>query len=192
MNKFNAEAREAGTSEARMRAVRGDLLAPPGGSLEDGEFYGFDLAVMSMALHHVDDPKAMIAKLIERVKPGGIVVIIDWVVSDEVPFDSHGNHGHEHPQSSHHNHNGHEQHSHETPQRAQPTHASHAHGHAHGHSQHVASHTLSTEGFSQEQIRALFLDAGCRNSEVVLAAAPSEVPHGRTGHKQMFFAKGTK
>ena len=199
VNKFNAEAREAGTSEAQMRAVRGDLLAPPGGLLEDREFYGFDLAVMSMALHHVDDPKAMIAKLVERVKPGGIVVIIDWVVSDEVPFGSHGNHGmnthgHEQPQSSHHNHNEHEQHSHEPPQSSHHNHDGHGHehGHGHGHSQHAASHTLSSEGFSQEQIRALFLDAGCRNTDIVLAAAPSDVPHGRTGHKQMFFAKGTK
>ena len=169
VDKFNAEAREAGMSEAQMRAVRGDLLAPMGGLLGDPEFHGFDLAVMSMALHHVDDPKAMVARLVERVKPGGTVVVIDWIPSDDLPpMDrSHGHHSHGTPPNPHHH-------------------------HSHDHQHHSASHTLSTSGFSQSQIREMFLEAGCRNSDFVLAASPSIVPLGRTGQKQMFFAKGAK
>ena len=165
VDKFNAQAREAGLSEDQMHAVRGDLLASAKSPLESSEFYDFDLAVMSMALHHVDDPKTIIAKLVERLKPGGIVVIIDWIPSGRFPFESHGNHGHEH---------------------------SHGEKKNLGHEQHGASHTISFDGFSREQMRDMFLEAGCSSSDYVLAAAPSEVPLDRTGQKQMFFAKGTK
>ena len=95
VNKFNIEAREVGMTEARMRAVRGDLLAPIEGQLENQEFYDFDLAVMSMALHHVEDPKIMITKLVERLRPGGTVLIIDWIPSGRASSDSHGNHANE-------------------------------------------------------------------------------------------------
>ena len=93
--KFNSEAREAGLTEAQIHAVRGDLLAPIEGQLESQEFYNFDLAVMSMALHHVEDPKTTIAKLVERLRPGGTVVIIDWIPLDRASSDSHGNHANE-------------------------------------------------------------------------------------------------
>ena len=92
MDKFNSEAHEAGMTEAHIRAVRGDLLAPTEGRLEGEEFYNFDLAVMSMALHHVKDPNIMIAKLVERLRPGGIVVVIDWIPSGRASSESHGNH----------------------------------------------------------------------------------------------------
>ena len=95
VEKFNSEAREAGMTEAQIRAVRGDLLAPIEGQLESQEFYDFDLAVMSMALHHVEDPKIMIAKLVERLRPGGTVVIIDWIPSGRSSSDSHGSHADE-------------------------------------------------------------------------------------------------
>ena len=193
VDKFNAEAREAGMSEAQMRAVRGDLLAPADGSLGDPAFYDFDLAVMSMALHHVDDPKAMVARLVERVKPGGTVVIIDWIPSDDFPpMDSSHDHdshdSHDRPQPNHHNHN----HGHSIHDYKHTPNPHHHHNHSHGHHHHSASHTLSTSGFSQSQMREMILEAGCRDSDFVLAASPSDVPLGRTGQKQMFFAKGTR
>ena len=165
VDKFNIEAREAGMTEARMRAVRGDLLAPIEGQLESQEFYDFDLAVMSMALHHVEDPKIMIAKLVERLRPGGTVVIIDWIPSGRPSSDSHGNHGNDHSQ---------------------------AEEKEHGHEQHPGSHTISFDGFSKEQMYNFFREAGCSNNDYVLAASPSEVPPDPTGQKQLFFAKGTK
>ena len=36
-----------------------------------------------MALHHVDDPEAMEVGLVERLEPGGMLVIIDWIPSRE-------------------------------------------------------------------------------------------------------------
>ena len=79
VDKYNTEAREAGLSESQMHAVRGDLLAPAGGQLESQDFYGFDLIIMSMALHHVDEPNKIIARFVDRLKAGGTVLIIDWI-----------------------------------------------------------------------------------------------------------------
>ena len=165
VDKFNAEAREAGVSEAQMHAVRGDLLAAAGGTLESQDFYDFDLAIMSMALHHIDEPEAMITKLVERLKPGGTVVIIDWIPSGGASSASHDDHDHKHSQGD--KEDG-------------------------GHEQHAASHTISFDGFSKEKMDDMFFKAGCINSDYVLAASPSEVPLGQTGQKRMFFAKGTK
>lgn len=164
VGKFNSEAREAGKSEAQMCAVRGDLLALAGGPLESQEFFGFELAVMSMALHHVDNPEAMIVKLVERLKPGGTVVIIDRLPSGRASSHGHGDHGHEH----FHNHGKNE----------------------HGH--HASSHTISFDGFTKEQMDDMFLKAGCSSIDYVLAASPSEMPSDPTGQMQIFFAKGTK
>lgn len=171
VDRFNAGAREAGVSETQMHAVRGDLLAPAQGSLQSQDLYGFDLAIMSMALHHVDDPEAMVAKLVERLKPGGTVVIIDWVSSEKSSFHSSASHGHE---------------------------RAHGHGTESGHSsrggpgEHPASHTISFDGFTKEHMDDLFTKAGCSEIDHVLAVSPSEVPPDPSGQKQMFFAKGTK
>lgn len=169
--KFNAGARETGMSEIQMHAVRGDLLAPAQGSLESQDLFGFDLAIMSMALHHVDDPEAMVGKLVERLKPGGTVVIIDWIPSETKSSESSGSHSHEH---------------------------FHGYGTESGYSssgvpgQHPASHTISFDGFTEEHMKAIFAKAGCSETDFVLAALPSEVPLDPSGQKQMFFAKGTK
>ena len=90
---FNAEAREAGMSETQMHAVRGDLLAPAGGPLGGSDFHNFDLVIMSMALHHVDNPEVTVRKLVERLKPGGTVVIIDWIPSARASSQSGDIHG---------------------------------------------------------------------------------------------------
>ncbi|KAI4147177.1 MAG: hypothetical protein LQ341_001857 [Variospora aurantia] len=153
VDKYNAEARKAGMSEDQMHAVRGDLLAPAGGPLQGQEFHNFDLIVMSMALHHVDEPNKIVAKFVERLKPGGTVVIIDWI-----------------PKSS----------------RADSGTASDQHQHS------DAEHTISFDGFNEDQMRGLFSEAGCLSSDFVLAESPSEVPPDPTGQRQLFFAKGIK
>lgn len=168
VDKFNAGARDAGISEIQMHAVRGDLLAPAQGSLESQDFYGFDLAIMSMALHHIDNPETMIAKLVERLKPGGTVLIIDWVPSKTAFCRSDGSPSHEY-----------------------------SHGFRMDSSQsdlgqHPSSHTVSFDGFSEKHMNDIFAKAKCSEFDYVLATSPSEVPPDPSGQKQMFFAKGTK
>ena len=171
VDKFNARAREAGVPEVQTRAVRGDLLAPAQGSLESQKLYGFDLAIMSMALHHVDNPEAMVAKLVERLKPGGTVVIIDWIPSEKASSRSNFSHGHEHSHG----------------QRIDSGHSSGG-----GSGQHPNSHTISFDGFTKEHMDGMFTKAECSETDYVLAASPSEVPPDPSGQKQLFFAKGTK
>ncbi|KXX83237.1 Ubiquinone biosynthesis O-methyltransferase [Madurella mycetomatis] len=93
INLYNDNARKQGLSPERMRGVRGDLLADTCAEgdedLDGPEFTGFDVAVMSMALHHVDDPAKMVKRLADRLAPGGSLVIVDWVSHDRTPVKHH-------------------------------------------------------------------------------------------------------
>ena len=62
----------------QMRANVGDLIKGSD-QLNAPEYSGFDLIVMSMALHHVEDPALMIHRLSQRLATGGVLLIIDWV-----------------------------------------------------------------------------------------------------------------
>lgn len=91
LDQFVANAAKEGYDTERMRAVRGDMVAD--GSVAP-ELKDFDLVTMSMALHHVEDTKAMVEKLAARLAPGGALLIIDWVaegdiMSKDVP-ETHG------------------------------------------------------------------------------------------------------
>ena len=120
---------------------------------------------------HVDDPEAMVTKLVERLKPGGTVVIIDWVPSERALSQSNSSHSHEN---------------------------SHGYGTDSGLSrdggpgQHPGSYTVSFNGFTKEHMDGMFAKAQCSETDYVLAASSSEVPPDPSGQKQMFFAKGTK
>lgn len=167
VEKYNREAKEAGLSESQLYAVRGDLVADEE-PLRAPKFFDFDFAIMSMALHHVQDPKAMLATLVERVKPGGRVIIIDWLPMAKAASNE-GQGGHI---SSHHSHTN--------------------KGSDSEHKPHPGAHTVTFDGFDEHQMRSWFHDVGCSSSDFVLAANRSEVPPDPTGFKQMFFAKGTK
>ncbi|KAL8858197.1 MAG: hypothetical protein Q9178_005209 [Gyalolechia marmorata] len=90
----------------KMFAVQGDLLASS--SADDGsstshgtsfagkEWFDFDMAIMSMALHHVHSPGDAVKKLVERVKEGRSVLFIDWV-SGTMVRPEHGKAVHELP-----------------------------------------------------------------------------------------------
>ncbi|UNI18567.1 hypothetical protein JDV02_004827 [Purpureocillium takamizusanense] len=87
VTQYNTLAEKAGFPPETMRAVHGDLLdgdATPSPELAEtaaatAEFSGFDLAVMSLALHHVADVDAMVQRLADRLVDGGVLVIVDWM-----------------------------------------------------------------------------------------------------------------
>lgn len=170
VEQYNKTARGLGLWPDRMYAVRGDLLAD-GESRHAEDLAGFDVAVMSMALHHVADPADMVRKLAARLAPGGSLVIVDWLLLDDRHRHSHSNgHGHGH---------------------------GHRHGHGHGHShgsmpspngQHPAAHTVTRHGFTEEEMRSMFAGAGLVDYAFRLHPERSKVPFGED--QQLFFARG--
>lgn len=77
---YNAAATRLGFSTSQMRAVEGDLLGPcpPSGP----EFSNFDIVTCGMAYHHLSSPAQCTKVLAERLVPGGILLISDFVKQD--------------------------------------------------------------------------------------------------------------
>lgn len=94
---YNEIARQAGVPAEQMLAVQGSIPSMSTNPvLDTEEFFNFDLAVMSMALHHIDDRVNVLAGLCERLRSGGVLVVVDLA-----PETHTGNrvqdHGNEHP-----------------------------------------------------------------------------------------------
>jgi SAM-dependent methyltransferase len=86
VNLFNEEASKllGPGHHDRMSAIQGDLNEPEKTpALSRPEWFGFDCLVISFALHHVDDPIDFLKRLKARVKPGGTVVVVDWLKEAE-------------------------------------------------------------------------------------------------------------
>lgn len=177
LEKYRDTAADLGLDESRMLPVQGDLLAPTVKQtrppLSDEELRGFDLVAICMALHHVEDIHLATKRLAERLRPGGVLLIIDWATLDS----SKDGGATDTPNSASHHHH-HDQ--------------SHGHGLGAIHSDHPSMHTISHASFSQAQIFSLFELAGCGESQFVLADRLSPVPGARSGQMQLFWARAIK
>jgi SAM-dependent methyltransferase len=93
VNEYNASVQNQGIPASEMRAVLGNLIDasdPNPAALSGPEFHDFDIAVVGLGFHHFDDPALAAKRLAERLKKGGVFMIVD--------FMPHGHfHGHEHP-----------------------------------------------------------------------------------------------
>lgn len=65
-----------------MLAIQGDLNDPRD-ILAQPEWFDFDAAIISMALHHAQGPSKLLKRLQQRVKRGGSLVVIDWLQQSE-------------------------------------------------------------------------------------------------------------
>ena len=96
---YNDISRSSGIPPGGMRAVRGNLLdAEAEAPLAGADFHDADAAFVSMALHHVSDPQLLLARLAQRLAPGGVLVVMDWLVGDADTaraFRPHHHHHHE-------------------------------------------------------------------------------------------------
>lgn len=127
---YNLRASNQGLSSSEMVAYQGNLLNrddPKPASLESPEFYNFDMAAVGLGFHHFDDPGLAAKRLAERLKPGGVLLIIDFM--PHAPEQVHGGRGHDH-----------------------------GHG-GNGHAK-DARHTVTHHGFSEDQVKKMFVDAG--------------------------------
>lgn len=169
---FNQAARLQGLSEQEMYAIQGDLgpsstATTSHPELQGKDFYGFHVIVISMGLHHIENPQDLLKNLVERLREGGAIIIIDWVPGIGEPDHEPASGG------------------------AQDvTHDQGSHSNQHGH--HSASHTVAHVGFSEDQMQKMLKEAGCSEVDYVLHPERSKVPWEIGGEKQLFFARGRK
>jgi len=80
---YNAAAEARGVAPERMCAVAGDIMAAAEGetaaaALAGDEYFGLDAIGVQMALHHVAERERFLARLVERLRTGGVLIIVDW------------------------------------------------------------------------------------------------------------------
>jgi SAM-dependent methyltransferase len=96
VNEYNASVQNQGIPTSEMYAMLGNLLDasnPNPTTLSGPEFYDFDIAVVGLGFHHFDDPALAAKRLAERLKKGGVFMIVDFMPHAHF----HGHDGHDHP-----------------------------------------------------------------------------------------------
>lgn len=180
---YNTRARNQGLSEDEMAAFQGNLCVPgdedPEAFRDDARFFGFDLAVVGLGFHHFDDPDLAARRLVARLKPGGVLMIIDFL-PHAAPHGTTGAGGHHHDDHHQHHHDG------------------DGHGHHQGGAPDIevaadgkALMTVTHHGFSEERIREVFVGAGAGKD--FLLEGMGQVKFGeKHGKRTLFLARGTK
>ncbi|KAL8758307.1 MAG: hypothetical protein Q9184_003963 [Pyrenodesmia sp. 2 TL-2023] len=170
---YNSLALTSSIPSEKMHAIQGDLLSPlPPSSTSnpsttpfaDPQYSNFDIAILSMALHHVFSPPSAIAALVSRLRAGGTLVVIDWVLSsittssDLHPAFKPGDHG------------------------------EHAHNPVPG-----SEHTITRAGFEREEMEKMFADAGCEDVGFVEFGEGTRLGDGEGAVVQrLFMVRGRK
>ncbi|KAK1673086.1 methyltransferase [Colletotrichum godetiae] len=86
VQRYNECAARLGYAPAQAHAVAGDL-ASDGGLAEEGVF---DVVIISMALHHLDDPLGMLKLLAKRVRVGGVLIAVEGVDCKPTGLEAEG------------------------------------------------------------------------------------------------------
>ncbi|KAF3008765.1 hypothetical protein E8E13_010261 [Curvularia kusanoi] len=177
---YKSRAAGAGLSQDVVDAVVADLFDkadPEPANLAGERWRSFDLATVGFGFHHFEDVVHAARQLKERLRPGGALVINDFLEGGDLLADengdpvegSDGNHAmHQHGHGHGH---GHGHHSHEQG-------SGHKHGHAHDHAKEQRTTKDGDETDSNSQLRKMM------NDSVM-------VPHFTVdGVKQFFTAAG--
>ena len=72
-------------SVCKARAIEGNLLtdSDPEAALNGQDLYEFDIAAVGLGVHHFSDPAKAIGRLAERLKVGGVLLIVDFLEEDD-------------------------------------------------------------------------------------------------------------
>ncbi|RPA87204.1 S-adenosyl-L-methionine-dependent methyltransferase [Ascobolus immersus RN42] len=125
---------------------------------EGGEFWGYDLVLIGMGTHHLPEPSLGVKNLAKRLKAGGKLFIMDnvpggnWEVvrqQSDKAAKKKGGHGHGH--GHHHGHHG--------------DHGKDAEGEK---GEILVSDTVSAHGFTEEEVRKMFGNAGLEDVKFTL------------------------
>jgi SAM-dependent methyltransferase len=195
---YNTNASNQGLHADEMSAATGNLLDPRDPSpaeFKGEEWFHFDLAVVGLGFHHFEDPTLAATRLAERLKPGGVLMILDFLPHDPEKTNSTVTAGNGEGASSE---------------------RGHSHGHSHGHDHHASGHdhhasghghseeskepwkkvmgTVAHHGFGQEQVKEAFEKAGVGKDFGfdVIAQNVVFIFHERRMTRTIFMAKGKK
>ncbi|KAL2020501.1 hypothetical protein VTK56DRAFT_8386 [Thermocarpiscus australiensis] len=148
---YNSRAENQGLAPSEMHAYQGNLCIPEEPAPQafaSPDFFNFDVAAVGLGFHHFDDPALAARRLAERLKTGGVLLILDFLP-------------HEKPDTTH-----------------------------------AAASTITHNGFSEEQIRRIYEDAGVGKDfaleEVADVVLPRAVPDKPDMRRKVFIARGTK
>lgn len=186
VDSYNAKARALNLPASKIYAVQGDLMGPEtttsngnngnGGVnpeftwQENPEFSNFDLIVICLALHHISSPQDLLTKLVSRLRPGGRIVVMDWLADGELGekggfSELQGGDDDDDDDDGDVEGKGKER---------------------------AALRTCTRSGFSQREMDKLFKEAGCTDTDFVLHEERSILPLAASGDALLFYAKGTK
>ncbi|KAI1493219.1 S-adenosyl-L-methionine-dependent methyltransferase [Biscogniauxia mediterranea] len=173
---YNARAQNQGLSPHEMHAVQGDLLSSspspslsPIPSLSDE----FDIAAVGAGFHHFADPGLAARRLAARLRrPGGVLLVVDFLLASSDGYEHEHGHGHGH---------------------------GHGNGNEDGHGDGGGAHTVMHGGFTEAQVRDMFVGAGAGGDfrlEVLgrgfVGGGGKEEEEGEGGGKRvLFMARGT-
>ncbi|KAI0487402.1 S-adenosyl-L-methionine-dependent methyltransferase [Xylaria cf. heliscus] len=140
---YNTRAENQGLSPEEMHAILGDLTSETiSDAISSPELFNFDIAVVGGGFHHFGDPALAAKRLVERLKPGGVLLIWDFLPHGPMHHHDHHHHGHGEGEG-------------------------HSHSHSHGHAEegekekgHDVFHSVMHHGFSEPQMREIFTSAG--------------------------------
>jgi len=87
---FSQLAEASGLPPSSVTAVVGDLLSnPPTDNVCTPKFQDFDLAAIGLGFHHFSDQAAALQRLTERLKPGGVLLIVDLTGDHPMQREGH-------------------------------------------------------------------------------------------------------
>ncbi|KAK1460986.1 methyltransferase domain-containing protein [Colletotrichum melonis] len=86
---YNARAENQGLTTDEMHAYQGNLTdpsdpAPAAFASDDGRFRDFDVAGVGLGFHHFEDPELSARRLVERLRPGGVFIILDFLPHEKM------------------------------------------------------------------------------------------------------------
>jgi len=82
VKEYNTAAQNQGLSHSEMHAVQANLLDPLDPSpahISGPEYFNFDIAMVCSSFHHFDDPALAAKRIGERLKKGGVLVVLDFL-----------------------------------------------------------------------------------------------------------------
>jgi SAM-dependent methyltransferase len=215
---YNARARAAKLPTSQINAVLGNLFDKTDENpshLSGPEYQSFDLATVGFGFHHFEDVTYAAKCLKNRLRPGGVLVINDFLEGGDLKADEQGN-----PiEGSEGDHTGHIHHHHHDDHKVSGSHHHGAHHHSHKEKKEDGPNTIVNElraphdtdddptknvrkemsasivvpSFTIDGVKKFFTEAGFVDVDVIIMKDKVYMEFaGRKIWRTILFAKGRK